>query len=97
MNLKTDCNLWHRLQIVRVVSCRLVRLKTCRVHPGTASCEALQVHVSCACECVFVSWGLLFCSQQAFRVVGAGLQMRERDGMWNVDRGTESCRNGPIC
>ena len=44
-----------------------------------------------------MSWGLLFCSRQAFRVVGAGLQMRERDGMWNVDRGTESCRNGPIC
>lgn len=57
------------------------------------------VHVCCACERVFVSWGLLFGSQsqQAFRVVGAGLQMRERDGMWNVDRGTESCRNGPIC
>lgn len=59
--------------------------------------QSLSVHVSCACECVFVSWGLLFGSQQAFRVVGAGLQMRERDGMWNVDRGTESCRNGPIC
>lgn len=26
-----------------------------------------------------------------------GLQMRERDGMWNVDRRTESFRNGPIC
>lgn len=23
--------------------------------------------------------------------------MRERDGMWNVDRRTESFRNGPIC
>lgn len=39
----------------------------------------------------------MFGSRQAFRVVGAGSQMRERDGMWNVDRGTESCRNGPIC
>lgn len=66
------------------------------MYPGTASCKALQ----CTClvpVSVFVSWGLLFGSQQAFRVVGAGLQMQEKDGMWNVDQGTESCRNGPIC